>query len=398
MLLACRYDTGEPVAIECREGRIAAVTAAEAPAAEPLPFVAPGLFDVQVNGYGGQEFSSPRLTPSTVVGIARIQATFGVTRFCPTVTTAAFEVLSHALATIHTACRTSPETARRIAGIHLEGPYLSMENGPRGAHPREHCRDPDFAEFQELQFAAGGRIRLLTLAPELDGAVEFIRRVAATGVVVAIGHTAADGAAIRAAVDAGARLSTHLGNGAHLLLPRHPNYLWDQLAEDRLWASLIVDGHHLPPEVVKTFIRAKTPERCLLVSDLSGMAGHPAGRHEGQLCDLEVLDDGRLVVAGQRELLAGAAAPVTAGIANAMHFAGVDLSTAVAMATERPAALLGLPIARLAPGEPADLVLFRIVPPADQEETPTFEVLQTLVAGAVAWPAGGEQGATAHPP
>ncbi len=176
--------------------------------------------------------------------------------------------------------------------------------------------------------------------------------------MIAIGHTAANSEQIRAAVDAGATLSTHLGNGAHRMLRRHPNYLWDQLADDRLMASLIVDGHHLPPEVVQTFVRAKTPDRCLLVSDLSGLAGLPTGRYATELCELEILADGRLVIAGQDQLLAGASRPIGVGIGNVMQFANLDLAAAVNMATRTPARLLGRPVSQLTVGDAADLVLF----------------------------------------
>jgi N-acetylglucosamine-6-phosphate deacetylase len=177
-------------------------------------------------------------------------------------------------------------------------------------------------------------------------------------VVVSIGHTAATGEQIRAAVDAGARLSTHLGNGAHRTLRRHPNYLWDQMAEDRLMASIIADGHHLPPEVVKTIVRAKTPQRTILVSDESGLAGLPPGRYQSSGCELEILRSGRLVIAGQDQLLAGASQPIGDGIANVMQFAGVDLATAVSMATANPLELLGRSAGNLRPGDPATLVLF----------------------------------------
>jgi N-acetylglucosamine-6-phosphate deacetylase len=160
-------------------------------------------------------------------------------------------------------------------------------------------------------------------------------------------------------VDAGARLSTHLGNGCHPTLRRHPNYLWDQLADDRLTATLIADGHHLPPEVVKTFVRAKTAERTILVSDMSAMAGLPPGRYGSQLCELEILADGRIVIAGQVQLLAGASRPLTAGIANVMRFAGASLRDAVEMASYHPAALLGLHSCDLHPGASADFVLLR---------------------------------------
>lgn len=359
-LVARRYDNAEAVRIDCDGPTLRAVTPVSVAATEQLPWVAPGLVDLQVNGYDGQEFSSAELTVERVAAIAARMAEFGVTRFLPTLTTQSAEVFEHALATLAEACRWQPRLARQIAGIHLEGPYLSAEDGPRGAHPAAHCRPPDWAEFQRFQRAAQGRVRLMTLAPELPGAAEFTRQATAAGVVVAIGHTAASGAQIAEVVAAGARLSTHLGNGAHGMLRRHPNYLWDQLAEDRLWASLIVDGQHLPRAVVTTFLRAKTPARCLLVSDLSGLAGLPPGRYTSSGCELEILPDGRLVIAGQQQLLAGASRPLGDCIAQVMAWGGLDLPQAVALATRQPCALMGWPVGELAAGAEADLTLFHL--------------------------------------
>lgn len=374
-LLGRRYDTGRPVQIEISHGRITRVTPCvpESQRTEHWPWIAPGLIDIQVNGYGGTEFSSPDLTPQKVIEVARAMDRFGVVRFCPTLTTEHFDVLRHALRTIVAACKSSPQLARRIPAIHLEGPYISTEDGPRGAHPRQHCRRPDWDEFRRLQEAAAGRIGILTMAVEFDAAPAFIERVTDSGVVVAIGHTAADSTQIRAAVDAGARMSTHLGNGSHPMLRRHANYIWDQLAEDRLLASLICDGHHLPPEVVKTFVRAKTAERCILVSDVVGLAGSPPGQYHGSLGDVEVLPSGRLVMAGQRELMAGASLPIGTGVANVIRFADVDLAQAVGMAVDLPARLLGIDPGHLQPGDPADLVAFEL--------TDGFEVRATLVGG-----------------
>jgi N-acetylglucosamine-6-phosphate deacetylase len=376
------------VRLEIADERIAAVAELSDPSGEsaPQPWIAPGFIDVQINGYGGQEFSSPDLTEEKVAELARGQAAFGVTQFCPTVTTAGRETIEHALRTIAAACRRFRDVDHAVAGIHLEGPYISREDGPRGAHPLEHCRPPDLREFERFFDAADRRIVILTLSPEYPGAADFIRRVTALGVVVAIGHTGAETAQIRAAVDAGATLSTHLGNGAHRTLRRHPNYLWDQMAEDRLMASLIVDGHHLPPEVVKSLVRAKTPDRCLLVSDLSGLAGLPPGRYATQLCDLEILADGRLVIAGQEQLLAGASRPIGAGVANVMRFAGVDLATAVHMASHHPGRLLGRRPVNLEPGDPADLVLFDILGAPDGSRL----VVRATVSGGCLESLGGD--------
>ena len=384
--LARRYDTQDFARVRIAGDRVERVTLLTADElaglgarAAALPWVSPGFLDVQVNGWGGQEFSSLEITPEQVAQVTREHYPFGVTGYCPTLTTQSYECLAHGLAAIHKACETIPEVAHYVPGIHLEGPFFSTEDGPRGAHPKEHCKRPDWHGFQRLQAAAGGRIRILTMSCEFDESAEFIARATASGVCVAIGHTGADGPHIRAAVDAGAKLSTHLGNGAHRMLRRHPNYLWDQLAEDRLTASLIVDGHHLPPEVVKSMVRAKTPERVILVSDVSGLAGKPVGRYTMTSgLELEILPDGRLVIAGQDQLLAGASLPIPYGIANVMRFAGVDLATAVAMASTSPARLIGAPCGGLRPGDLADLALFHWSPGAG-----TLEIAATVSHGKV---------------
>lgn len=381
------YRGGQPVRVTIAAGRISEVTPVEGGGGslEQGPWIAPGLVDLQVNGYQGQEFSSPRLTPQKVEAIVRAYEAFGVARCCPTLFTESFEVLRHSLKAIAAACESSPQVARRVAGIHLEGPYLSKEDGPRGAHPAVHCRPPDWEEFQRLQEASGGRIRILTMAVEFDDAPVFIRRVVDSGVLVAIGHTSASGSQIRAAVDAGARLSTHLGNGCHLMLPIFPNYLWDQLAEDRLAVSLIADGHHLPPGVIKTIVRVKTPQQCVLISDLSGWAGCPPGRYRAGHGDLEVLDNGALVVAGQRRLLAGASQALGTGVANVMWCAGLTVAEAIDMASVQSAQLLGLLPGAIEPGQPADLVLFHLSPSASGDRPPQFEVRCTVLDGEVVW-------------
>lgn len=375
---ARRYDTGEAVDLAVEGHAIARIESLADASGNDLPWIAPAFVDLQVNGFGGQEFADPKLMIEHVEQISLALDSHGCSGYCPTVTTQSFEILRHGLETIHQACETNTAVAHRVIGIHVEGPYISSEDGPRGAHPREHCRPPVWDEFRRLQDAAGGRIKILTLSPEYDGSAAFIEKVASSGVVVAIGHTAATGPQIKAAVDAGARLSTHLGNGAHGQIRRHPNYIWDQLAEDRLLASLIVDGHHLPREVVQSFVRAKTPQRCLLVSDITGMAGMPPGEYRGtSLGDVDILEDGRLVVGGQTQYLAGASLPISVGVANVMRFAGVDLPAAVEMASLRPLQLLGLPANELKVGATANLVLFQ----CDDGEACEIRILTTINHG-----------------
>lgn len=355
-ITATRYDTRRTVALTIERGQIAKID----PAAEQanLPLIAPGLVDLQINGYGGVEFNDPALTVEQVRQVAISQDRFGVTAFLATCTTDAHDVLVRSFATIARAIRELPEVAARIIGIHCEGPFISPEDGPRGAHPKQHVRPPNWDEFRRLQDAAEGKIKLLTISPEYDAAPEVIRKAAASGVLVAIGHTKATSDQIKAAVDAGARMSTHLGNGAHPQIKRHPNYIWDQLADDRLIASLIADGHHLPPAVVKSMVRAKTPERIVLVSDITSMGGLPPGRYQTGLGELEVLPGGKLVPAGSPDILAGASLPLDLCVANVMRFAGVDLKTAIEMASTRPAELIGLPHQGLEVGQPADFFLF----------------------------------------
>jgi N-acetylglucosamine-6-phosphate deacetylase len=299
----------------------------------------------------------------------------GVCGFCPTLVTNAFGALKHGLATLVQACESDPVVKAAVPVFHLEGPYISGEDGPRGAHPRQHVRPPDWDEFRRLQDAAGGRVRLVTLAPEHDGALEFIEQLVAAGVVVALGHTAADGQRIRAAIAAGARLSTHLGNGAHALLPRHENYIWEQLAADELWASIISDGQHLPPAVVRCLLRVKTPARTILTCDASSLAGLPPGRYREWDQDFDVLPEGKIVLGGTG-YLAGSWAFTDLCISNIMRFTGVALHDAVDMAGARPRELLGLPPRRLEAGAPADLVVFDWAPGSD------FHVRAALVSAA----------------
>lgn len=344
---------------------------------EEVPWMAPGLFDLQINGYGGHDFTSFNVTPDDVWAVAEHMLALGVTRFLPTVTTAGHEVLVHSLRTIAQAVNEFPLLRDCVPGVHLEGPFISAEDGPRGAHPRQHVRTPSWDEFCRLQEAATGLIRLITLSPEYPEALGFIERATAAGVVIAIGHTAASPQQIRDAVSAGARLSTHLGNGCHLMLPRHPNYLWTQLAEDRLYASLIFDGYHLPADFMTVAVRAKGLDRTILVSDLTGLAGLPPGRYSTALGDVELLPEGRLVVAGQRHLLAGAARPLPVGVTHAIQLAGISLADALAMVTRNPARLLGISPEEPEPGGPTNFVLFEI---ADTRSSETPGDKQTPIA------------------
>jgi len=265
-----------------------------------------GFVDLQVNGYAGVNFSSDTLTLDDVLAVTHTLARRGTLAFCPTVITSSDAVYRHALPVLAAAMRDS-RSQGRLLGIHLEGPFISPADGAVGAHPVEFVRPPSVDEFDALYRLAEGRVALLTLAPELPGAVDLIRRAVSLGVAVSIGHTLADGPAVRAAVEAGARLSTHLGNGCPNLLHRHHNPIWPQLAAGELSAMLITDGHHLPPEVIAAFLAAKGPGRTLVTSDSAPAAGCPPGEYAffGTRALLE--PSGRLRNL-ERDTLAGSAA------------------------------------------------------------------------------------------
>ncbi len=373
---------GATITVAIEGSRIAAVTDGGDTDAlgGPDVWIAPGFHDLQVNGYGGHDFNAgswgldTRVEPAE--GFALLQrdlAGHGIALFCPTVITDSVEQMAANLRRIAKAVATDAQLRSGVTGIHLEGPFLSPVEGPRGAHPLEHVRGPDIPLFQRLQDAAEGLIRICTLAPELPGALALIEHLVAAGVVAAIGHTGANAKAIRDAVSAGATLSTHIGNGCHAAIPRHDSYIWEQLACDRLTATLIVDGHHIEPAEARVMVRAKRPERIALISDAVMLAGLPPGRYaRGRF---EVMPDGHIVLTGT-PYLAGASALLDTCIVNAWRWTDMDLAQAVACATEVPARVLDLERkGRIAAGFDADLTLFRIAPDGP------MEIIATIVGG-----------------
>ena len=346
-------------------GRIVEVTFGErietvAPTANAGNFLAPAFIDVQVNGFAGVDFNDPATTHEAISRATRAIRATGVARYFPTVITGSPQNMTASLRNLALAAESIPER-HSIAGFHVEGPHIAPEDGPRGAHPLEWVCPPDLDLFQRLQEAAGGRIRLLTVSPHWPGAPAYIEALVQRDVTVSIGHTGASAEQLDAAVRAGASMSTHIGNGAHQVMRRHPNYLWEQLADDRLTAGLIVDGIHLGAAFLKVALRAKTPARALLVTDASAPAGCAPGRyHLGhQVVDLTA--DGRIVLAGQ-DRLAGAALRMDDAISNVMAMAGIPLPDALAMATIIPARACRIHGREngLAPGDAADIVEFSI--------------------------------------
>ena len=349
--------------LEIVDGRIASILPvpdSPARAAAEEIHLSPGFIDLQLNGFNGVDYNDSRTIPEQIIESARAVHRTGITAFCPTVITGSREHMTACIRNLILASEQSPGFARAMIGIHIEGPYISMEDGPRGAHPRQYARPPDWEEFQSWQDAAEGRIRIVTLAPEWPGSLPFIERAAGHGVIVAIGHTAATPGQIADAVKAGAKMSTHLGNGSHAKIDRHPNYIWEQLANDELWASFIVDGHHLPPSVVKCFFRGKGFDRSILVTDAIAAAGRPAGRYRLGEVEVEVSQNRRVSLPGT-PYLAGSVLEMPEAIGNAVRFSDATLDQALRMATENPARLLGCLDERgtLEPGRRADVVRFK---------------------------------------
>jgi N-acetylglucosamine-6-phosphate deacetylase len=365
-LRARQYRTSHPLDVVCEGGKIARVEPATQERADAeAQWIAPAFCDVQINGCEEISFNSDTLTETQIRQVVATCRKHGIAQLCPTLVTASFEALMHGFRTIREACDRDPELAQAIVGIHLEGPYIASEDGPRGAHPKEHVRAPSWDEFRRFQDdAAHGMIKMLTLAPETPGAIPFIEQVAATGVVIALGHTGAAPACIRAAVQAGARISTHLGNGSHAMLPRHENYLWEQLAADGLWASMIADGHHLPDAVMRCILRVKTPARMILTCDASPLAGSAPGRYALWNHAFDVLPVGKIVVPGT-SFLAGSWAFTDSCVANVLKLDETSLAEAIDMAANQPRSLLGLPPRNIQPGEPAELILFDWQPGGD---------------------------------
>jgi len=380
---SCR--DGRPVAVHVQRGLIAAVERLESPPPEAADrFVGPGLVDNQVNGYAGVAFTtgSGPLTVEGVLRATRALWSVGVTSYLPTLITHAAETYCHALAVLAEAAA-DPATRGSIVGFHLEGPHISPRDGYRGAHPARHVRPADWAEMERFQAAAKGGIRTVTVAPETAGCLDFIRRCTDAGVVVALGHHDADRATIDAAVRAGARTVTPLGNGCANTINRFDNPLWPQLANDALHASLICDGFHLRDEQIKVFHRVKGTERTILTADAVHLAMMPPGDYLNDEGDTIRLAPEGCIRYPAQGVLAGAALPLSRGVAKIMEVTGCSLADAIRMASGNPARLYGIgDRGELRPGMRADLIVFR--PRADD-----LAIERTFVAGHLVHEAAG---------
>jgi N-acetylglucosamine-6-phosphate deacetylase len=342
--------------VEISGGLIAAVEAA------PLEdtWLAPGFVDTQLNGFAGVDFNSPLIEADEAASVLPALWRTGVTTFAPTLVTNSIDALARNFGVLEEARRAFPAFAHAAPCYHLEGPWVSP-GGSRGVHDPQWMAPPDWDAFCRLQQAAGGRIRIVTVAPEWPGAPEFIARAAASGVVVSLGHTDGSHDDIHRAADAGATMSTHLGNGCPGLIERHAAPLWAQMADDRLLAGIICDGFHLPPDVVRVIHRVKGIERVILVTDAVHVANLAPGRYNIAGAEIELLPSGKVVKVGDT-CLAGSSASMNGVVGKFMRMTGSSVGDAILAGSVNPARLLGVPQASTAvkPGQPANLTAFRI--------------------------------------
>ena len=305
----------------------------------------PGLVDLQVNGFHAVDFSGADLTEANFARACRELLHAGTTAFLPTLITSPADIYERNLPLIARVIA-GREFQERVPGIHLEGPFLSPEDGARGAHNAEWIRKPDVTYLEELIALAEGRVRLLTLAADQDGAEELACCATSHGITVALGHHMADERDLERLVAVGAKALTHLGNGVPALLPRHQNPIWAGLANDDLSAMIIADGHHLPASMLKAIIRAKGPERCVVVSDASPLAGLPPGEYDSMGAQVRLETNGKLHNPATGYMAGSSATILTC----ANHLASLGIISPgelIRMCFYNPLRLIGIPPSRI---------------------------------------------------
>jgi N-acetylglucosamine-6-phosphate deacetylase len=253
----------------------------------------PGFVDLQVNGHNGIDFSSPDLTREQFISASKALINQGTVVFLPTVITSSVSTFERNLKLIAGAIR-HKDLEKHIPGIHLEGPFISGKEGAVGAHNPEWVQKPNIPLLDKFIRWSDGTIKLMTIAAEPEGADELCRYASNKGITVSLGHHLADYEDLKRLAASGARSLTHLGNGIPRMIDRHHNPLWAGLANTDLTAFLITDGHHLPPEVIKTMILAKGTQRIIVTSDASPIAGLPPGRYDTLGNEVLLEESGRL--------------------------------------------------------------------------------------------------------
>ena len=345
LVLDDRVATGR---LTIEDGIISSVELDGADVAADAPYVAPGFVDVHVHGWGGHDAMGDA---AALDGMARALLRRGVTSFLPTAVTAPLDELGAFAERVRAWMPSAPADGAEPLGFNLEGPFLA--SAKRGAHAEAHLRAPGSASRTELQGLVDG-LRILTVAPELDGATDLISWLHAQGVAVSVGHSAADVEQVWSAYQAGARSTTHLFNAMTGVDHRSPGVAVAALLEDDAYVELIADGVHVHPAIWPLIARLKPRERLLLVSDALSVAGTAEGRGRIGGLDIEVRE-GRAMLAGT-ETLAGSVIALDSAVRNATQ-AGIPVPDAVAAASRNPLELLGVTDrGRLAIGQRADLV------------------------------------------
>ncbi|NOZ33013.1 MAG: amidohydrolase family protein [Alphaproteobacteria bacterium] len=360
-LSGCMGTDGQCTTYEIgADGVVLASTPAGPAPMDPPSLITPGLVDIQVNGFAGIDFNAPGLTAKTLdLALSAMLAT-GVTKCLPTLITAGERQLLSLLGDLDQAVTESRLGPLMVPGYHIEGPFLSPLEGYSGAHPAHQMRSGSLEVVQKLQAVATRPIRIMTVAPEVDGVVELIPDLVSHNITVAIGHTAATRAQIDLAIEAGATLSTHLGNGVPHLLNKNENSLHVQLGRDQLTASFIADGIHIPPDMLQSWLRAKTLDRSILVTDASAPAGAPGTGGIFTIGDQEIerLADGSVRIPGS-SYLAGSGAAMDAMVRNVMAWFGLSVSDILRLARTNPLAAIGLPVDGPTVNQPAEFVEWR---------------------------------------
>ncbi len=329
------YADSKPIEIGIEGEHIQSI-ASSAEQLEHGYFIGPGFMDLQVNGYGGVDYNEIHPDALKLSAITRLLYKEGVTSHFPTIITNRVEQITSLIQQVVELRRVDELSKMSIAGLHIEGPFISSLDGPRGAHPKEFVRSPDWNLVLRWQEAAEGLIKMITLSPEWENTNQLIEQCVTHNIVVAIGHTNATHQQLFDAVSAGASLSTHLGNGMHPTIARHPNYLWSQLSDDRLGASIIADGFHLPAEVIRVFQKVKK-EKLVLISDSTSLAGQPAGDYDTPIGGLVTLTkEGKLHLRGNPSIFAGSVSSIKQCVSFLINQKLAPLSEAWEMASIRP--------------------------------------------------------------
>jgi N-acetylglucosamine-6-phosphate deacetylase len=353
------YEDNKPISLQIVDGQITRIKRKEQQniSSSKNLYIGPGLTDIQINGYNGNNFTGSDLTIEKIKNAVKDLYKVGVTSFFPTIITTSYKRLINNFTVLKQALN-DPFIRRSIPGFHLEGPYINPENGYRGAHNKEWIQSPNWRQFQKINQAAEGKIRLISLAPEMKDGVEFIRNASQTGLVVALAHHNAAAEIIKEAVDAGSTLCTHLGNGIAETIHRHNNPLWAQLAEGKLKISIIADGFHLSKEQIKVFYSIKGPESTILVSDMTDLAGMSPGKYFWDNKNVVLQPEG-VIHFPEQNVLAGAALPLINDVENMMSYTGCSLKEALEMASRNPAKLMGLDYcSKIRERKRADLIIF----------------------------------------